>query len=203
MLLLDPFDIAPRARRHATAAWLLLGVAVVFALASAALFARSWNDAQVAREALAAARKALSSHARSENKLAEQREPADLVRARLELQRVLNLSWSGLFDILEGSTKAVEARVTVAALAPVRLRAQGVEIGITALAATPDAMLLYLQTLQADRRVRQVQLVSQQAATVGPASVVRFQATLLLDRSASDGSLAAQSTHAAAGGMRE
>ena len=201
MLLLDPFDIAPRAKRHATAAWLLLGVAVVFALASAALFAQSWNDAKVAREELAAARKVLSSHARAESRLAEQREPADLVRARLELQRVLNLSWSGLFDILEGSTKAVESRVTVAALAPVRLRAQGVEIGI--LAATPDAMLLYLQTLQADRRVRQVQLVSQQAATVGPASVVRFQATLLLDRSASDGSLAAQSAHAAAGGMRE
>lgn len=199
MFLQDPFDIAPHARRHAPSAWLLFAVGMAFAAACAVLFARSWGEARQAQVDLVAARGALKAQARAQSKLAEQREPGDVVRARLELQQVLNLSWSGLFDILEGATKAVEARVTVAALAPVVLRPRGAEIGITGLAATPDAMLLYLQTLQADRRIRQVQLVSQQTASAGAASVIRFQATLLLDRSASDATLAHSSAPVAAG----
>lgn len=188
MFLHDPFDIAPRARRHPPAAWCLFAVGVACALVSATLLARGLVAASTAQDEIAAARAALKSQVRTEARVAAQREPADLVRARLELQQVLNLSWSGLFDLLEGATKAVDARVTIAALAPVRLRPQGVEIGITGLAASPDAMLQYLQTLQADRRISQVQLASQQPATVSGASVIRFQASLLLDRSASDAS---------------
>jgi hypothetical protein len=184
MFVLDPFDIAPQARRYTPAAWILLAVSVIFAMATATALVRTWKQAAVAADAASNARQALRAQTLSEAALADEaaRKPSEGVRARLELQRVLNVSWSGLFEMLEGATKAVEGRVTITALAPVRLRPEGAEVGITALAATTDAMLQYLQTLQADMRVRQVQLVAQQTTSLGGAPVIRFQATLLLDR---------------------
>jgi len=183
MFVQDPFDIAPQARRHTPAALGLLLAGVAFALFAAFQLARAWSSISHADEELADARQALRSQSLKDSAAVAEaaREPADGLRARLELQRILNLSWSGLFGILESATKAVDGRVTISSLAPVKLRPEGAEISVTALAATSDAMLQYLKALQADRRVQQVQLVSQQPATLGTAPVLRFQVSVLLE----------------------
>lgn len=184
MYIQDPFDIAPHATRHTPVAWGVLLAGAAVAAFAALHFARAWESTAGADEELGAARQALRAQALKASALASEqaRAPTDAVRARLELQRILNLSWSGLFDVLEAATKAVDRRVTISSLAPVKLRPAGAEVGVTALAATPDAMLQYLKALQEDRRVQQVQLVSQQLTTFGSAQVLRFQVAILLDR---------------------
>jgi len=184
MLVQDPFNVAPHAKRHTRAAWVLLILSLVVALAASAALARSWRRFASAAEDLASTQRTLRAQARKEAADAAEstRKPTGEVRARLELQQVLNVSWSGLFEVLEGATKVVDGRVTVSALAPVRLRPDGAELGITALAVNSDAMLQYLQAMQTDLRVKQVQLVAQQGATANGAAVLRFQATLVLDR---------------------
>jgi len=184
MLIRDPFDIAPRASRHTPAAWGLLAMSVALAAVSATALARSWAAAADAAAVAVAARNEVEAVARRQASQAAEaaRPPSGDMRARLEIQRILNVSWTGLFEVLEGATKAVDGRVVVSALAPARLRPEGAELSITALAADTDQMLQYLQVMQANLRVKQVQLVSQEKATVGGAAVLRFQATLLLDR---------------------
>lgn len=184
MLIQDPFDIAPAAQRYTPAAWLLLAVAFGFAAVASTQLLHACEQASAAQDELQQIQRTLR---RQEKKAAEAadlaREPGDLVRARLQLQRVLNVSWSGLFELLEGATKLVDGRVTLSSLAPVRLRPEGAEIGITGLAASSDAMLQYLKFLDAHPQVLQVQLVSRQAETLNGAAVLRFQAKVLVDRS--------------------
>lgn len=202
MFVRDPFDIAPHASRHTPAAWVLLVMSVAVAVLSAYACARSWEEAADARTVATDLRNELQAHLQKEASRAAEaaRKPSEEARARLEVQRILNISWTGLFEVLEGATKVVDGRVVVAALAPARLRPDGAELKITALASDTDHMLQYLQALQADLRVKRVQMVSQETATVSNTPVVRFQATLLLDRpSASIGLPGARTTQALLG----
>lgn len=182
MLIEHPFDIAPHARRFTPAAWCLLTIGLAFAIVCASEFARSWKQGMQDQQELAALRGELAARTRAAAALEgeQTKEPAERVQARLVLQRALNLSWSGLFQVLEDATQAVDGRVAVSALAPVRLRPEGAEVRITALAATPDAMIEYLRAMQKDARIQQLQLTAQQPATVGGANVIRFQASVLL-----------------------
>jgi len=184
MFVQDPFDIAPRARRFTAAAWAALAVSVLMFGAAAALLARGWMDAAVASTKMTDVRSELQALTQRKAMQAAEasRKPSEETRARLELQRILNVSWTGLFEVLESATKAVDGRVVIAALAPTRLRPDGAELSLTALASDTDQMLQYLQAVQSDRRVKQLQFVSQEKAAVNGSPVIRFQATLLLDR---------------------
>lgn len=186
MFVQHPFDIAPHARRFTPAAWCLLAIGLAFAAFCTWQFAESWQRGKQDEQALAALRDELAARNRMAMTLANEasREPAERVQARLGLQRALNLSWSGLFQVLEDATEAVDSRVALAALAPVQLRPDGAEVRITALAATPEAMFEYLRSMQKDPRIQQLQLTAQQPATVGGAAVIRFQAAVLLQGAA-------------------
>lgn len=184
MFTRDPFDVAPGASRHTRISWLLLIAGLLFAAGCAAVLHSRWQAHQEAQAQWRSVREQRAAQARA---LATQRtQPADAatqsrLRAQQELAYMLRLSWNSLFDALESAGQQVEGRATVLSLAPARAQADTVDIGITGLAVSEQALLEYLRALQAHPYVRQALLVSQQPAVHAGAPVARFQLTLQWD----------------------
>lgn len=182
MFLADPFDIAPGARRHPPAAWVALAIGLLFAAACAVPFVTTLQSISRAEQYRAGTRDLLKARADAEAaaRLARS-EPLALARIKAQqaLQDHLRMSWTGLFDALELASGEAKGEATVLTLAPIATRGDAAEISITAMATSVPVMLAYVRSLQASEHVREVQLSSQQPATMGGAATVKFQLTLL------------------------
>lgn len=182
MFQVDPFDLAPGARRHPPAAWLALALGVAFAAGSAFPLMTSLQSMAQAEHARIDARNTLRKKADAEAtaRLA-QADPVALARIKAQqaMQNQLRMSWTSLFDALELASGETKGGATVLSLAPVGTRADAAEIAITAMATSVPAMLTYVKALQTSEHIREVRLSTQQPATSGAVATVRFQLTLL------------------------
>jgi hypothetical protein len=183
MFARDPFDLAPTAQRPTRAAWTLFIVGLLFALVCGAVLQRSVRAVQHAREAATAQQEVMLAQKRRDAAAREQaKDPVavERVRAQQQLQRNLRMSWSGLFDALEGAARKVNGRVSVTALAPAKADADLAQVNITGVALTNDVLLDYVEALQDQSHVKQAALTGQEPAQgVGGAPVVRFHLSLV------------------------
>lgn len=182
MFLNDPFDIAPGHRRQRPASWAILAIGAVFCVVCGIHAARSFKTFQEARAATQDVKSALQAKRKRDELVRAQQAvaPVEATKAELALQHALVRSWSGIFGTLELATKAVAGRATITSIAPVRLRPEGTEINITALALSNDAMVQLLQALSFGPLTRDVQLLNQQPVNLSGRPAVRFQAVILL-----------------------
>lgn len=174
----DPFDVAPSAPRYTPLAWLAFALGLLVALLCAIQLVRSVQDWYRIQNDVAHARVAWEQAAQRHSRSLTTESPQE-TEAKLTLQRLLRLSWTGLFATLEAAGQRVEGRAAVTALSPVKLREGTIEVSITGLAVSPDHMLQYLRALEGQPQVHDIQLASQQPAAQGGIEVVRFQAILL------------------------
>lgn len=182
MFIPDPFDLAPGARRHPRAAWIVLAAGVAFAALCALPLVRTLESRSRAEEDLTLAVK--TSRMRTDAEVAArlaQTEPVALerIKAQQALQNQLRMSWTSLFDALEAASGEAKGGATVLSLAPVASRSGAAEIAITAMATSVPVMLTYVRSLQSSAHIREVQLSAQQPASSGGEAMVRFQLSLL------------------------
>lgn len=181
MFTSDPLDLAPAAQRPTRAAWLLLGVGLVFALACAMVLQRSAAAVHRALDVAAAQEAARAAQARREAAArARTEDPAALekLRARQQLQRALRMSWSGFFGALEAAAAKVDGRVSIVSLAPTQA---GVEprVHVTGLALNTESLLDYVEALEYQPQVKDVMLTAQEPIQSGGKSVLRFHLSLV------------------------
>jgi Tfp pilus assembly protein PilN len=166
MLVRDPFDIAPAAQRPTRAAWLLLAVAVVFAVAAGLVLARSVTELKQARDAAQAGAEAARAQQRLEAAaLQRASDPAALEtsRARAQLTRSLrDRSWDELFGALERAGSSVDGRVSITSLSSNREQDGAPVIKLSGLSANNESLLQYVDALQSDRSIRSATLTSQE-----------------------------------------
>jgi hypothetical protein len=184
MFVRDPFDIAPKAPRQTQASWVTLAAGLLFVALCAWPLVRSMQAMKQAEAASQGARAALNARADSQRTARQrQNDPAFLeqVKAQQKLQQILRMSWSGLFDALESAAQEVRGGAVILSLVPVKTQADAAQVGITALAVSPQIMIDYIGALQKNPHVRQVELTMQQPTVKAGAHVVRFQASVLWD----------------------
>ncbi|MBA2673399.1 PilN domain-containing protein [Ramlibacter sp.] len=185
MFVRDPFDVAPGASRHTRASWLTLIVGLVFAVFCGSLFEQSLQAQRTAEENVRRQRELLDARARKAA-AAQRVQPVDAaalekMRAQQDLQRILRMSWTGLFDALEAAGQQVEGRATVVSLAPSKTQADAAQVNLTGLAVSNTVLVDYIRALEANPYIRQAQLMAQQPAVSAGAPVVRFQLAVLWD----------------------
>jgi Tfp pilus assembly protein PilN len=182
MFVRDPFDVAPGASRHTRASWITLVAGLLFAGGCGMLLQRS-HDALRQAEARAQAQQREQQARAAAQQRVQQVDPAtlDRMRAQQDLQRILRMSWTGLFEALEAAGQQVEGRASVLSLTPARTQADAAEVGITGLAVSNAVLVDYIRALQANPSIRQAQLTMQQPATSAGVPVVRFQLAVLWD----------------------
>jgi hypothetical protein len=182
MLTRDPFDIAPAAGRPTPAAWVALALGVLFTVASAVTLERSLAARGRAQESARAQEDAKRAEAqRTATARAQANDPVarEKLRAQQQLQGMLRMSWTGLFDSIEQAARKVDGRVTVTSLAPIKTQNEAAEMSLAGLALNTDALLEYIEALQEQKRVRSVTLTSQQLAQSSGATVTRFHLLLV------------------------
>lgn len=183
MFSLDPFDIAPRARRHAPASWIVLAAGTVVAMLGVlALF--SGFEALSAAEDLAAESKARRQASRRAEAVLEgsrAKLSPQAVKILQELNPHARVSWHGLLDLLESAGKEVEGGAVVVTLAPATQEAGRSQITMTGLAVSTPMMINYIRALERQPRIAEVRLATQQPAREAGAEVVRFQFSMILD----------------------
>jgi hypothetical protein len=178
----DAFDIAPLTPRHTSASWLVLivGSAVfLFCAWSLADSVNALDRANTASKDLVSAAQALAKSKRAASKLQSDPKAAAITKAQRALEKLSRISWSDLFEALELAAYEVDDGVSIISLVPSNTQGDAALVNITALAVSPKMMLTYVQALQEDAHVRQVEITSHQPeAKVGP-TAIRFQATVL------------------------
>lgn len=180
----DPFDIAPHAPHHTRASWYALLAGLLFATLCAWPLARgmqAMNQAEAASRGARAALHALADEQRGASLRQNDPRFLDQVRAQQKLQQILRMSWSGLFDALESAVQSVRGGAVIVSLVPVKTQADAAQVGITALAISPQVMIDYIGALQRNPHVRQVELTMQQPAVKAGAQGLRFQVSVLWD----------------------
>jgi Tfp pilus assembly protein PilN len=178
----DPFDLAPGAGRHTPAGWIALAAGLLFAALCTVPFLRTVQSLTRAEQVRLEASNALKAKTDAEAaaRLAKA-DPVTLQRIKTQqaLQNQLRMSWTSLFDALEAASAGASGGATILSLTPIAPRADAAEIAITAMATSVPVMLTYVRSLQASEHMREVRLTTQQPATSGGVSTVRFQLSLL------------------------
>jgi hypothetical protein len=178
----DAFDIAPLNPRHTAASWLVLiagGSLFVLCAWSLADSVNAMDQANAASKDVVSAAQAFAKSKRAASKLQSDPKAAEITKAQRALEKLSRISWSDLFEALELSAYEVDHGVSIISLVPSNTQGDAALVNITALAVSPKMMLTYVQALQEDAHVRQVEITSHQPDTkVGP-SAIRFQATVL------------------------
>ena len=163
-------DFAPAARVHSPTSTMLLASGAL-ALASIGYpFGQTWWAQSEA------ARKVVEVQAESAGLAADEKRPR-LVGANEQAQQRMNrrvqhellAPWAGLLGALDDATDE-----SVALLVAVP-ESSNRSVRLTVEARDLDAMLKYLGSLQSDRRLSQVILLSHQIQTADPGAPVRFQ----------------------------
>lgn len=183
----DPFNIAPHAPRHTRASWMVLAAGLLFAGGCIWPLAQGIQAMKQATDVHTAANAAVRSQADVQRTaLLRQNDPAALARAKAQqkIQTMLRMSWSGLFGALETAAQAVRGGVSILALVPSNAQANVAQVSVTALAANPHVMLKYVDALQKNSYIRNVEVTMQQPDEKTGPDVIRFQMTVLWDPSA-------------------
>lgn len=177
----EDFNIAPQSRQPVPLAWLLLaGGAVALGLSAFALNQSLdiMHEAQFRAEKLRifTQRQAQAlQRAKLEEGSAANQERA---KARTQILSATQMSWNGIFNALELAAQAVHGGVSITTLVPTSVQSSSAQINLTALAANTPVMWAYIEALQDDPRISQVELTTNQPDMKTAPSVLRFQVSL-------------------------
>jgi hypothetical protein len=178
------FNVAPGAARHTPLAWVVLAGSVVLLGASLYPLSHQLGLLNTAKSTQTALAKSLQREAAEQRKrLGElnNAEAQEREKIRARIQEFTHMSWDGIFDALEMAADSVHAGVSIISLAPAKVNGSATQLNITALAANLPIMLAYVDALQKDPRVLQVEISTQQPDEKAGPSVIRFRVSVVLN----------------------
>lgn len=177
LLVESPFEFAPGAARYRPLSWAILAVGACAALSG--LYLTSQAGAQLDDVRSRQTRISKQQNALSEQLRKAESNPAILekIKARRQLETLLQTPWSLMFEALEAATDTVEGRVTLLSMAPNTANPASRKIELTLMAASYPSMLAYTEALSTVSGFSDVRIVSHQFDERSRPATFRFRVT--------------------------
>lgn len=182
--LLRRLNVAPGAPKYSGLSWVMLWAGLSSVVVAAWLMNERASALVVAEsERATLQRMRLAQEATQRQAAAQATSPAAIARtkARQDLEHAAQSPWFVLFDALEYAAREARGTVSLVSLVPSIGTGAIREARITAIAASPQAMLLYVETLRRDSRLVLAELSGHQADPPAGADAVRAQVTIRWD----------------------
>jgi Tfp pilus assembly protein PilN len=176
-LVESPFEFAPDAPRYRTLSWLILAAGACIALAG--LYISSRAGAQLEGVRSQQAKISRQQNALSEQMRRAENNPALLekIKAKRQLEALLQTPWSLMFEALEAAADTVEGRVTLLSMVPNTANPASRKIELTLMASNYPSMLAYTEALGTVSGFSDVRIVSHQLDERSSPATFRFRLT--------------------------
>ncbi len=177
-------NIAPASRRPPPVAWLALALSLCCVVTCGYFLImglRALDEARAHNASLEKSRTTQANDLRKLKMVQSSPEAREHDKALQQVLRYAQMSWDGILDALEVAADAVHGGVSLVALVPANVTPSSVQLSMTALAANAPVMLAYLEALQQDPRVLQVDITTQQPEPKLSPSAIRFMVTTTLN----------------------
>jgi len=174
-LVESPFEFAPGAARYRPLSWLILAAGACVALSGLYMTSRAGAQLEGVRSQQAKISK--QQNALSEQMRQAENNPALLekIKARRQLEALLQTPWSLMFEALEAAADTVEGRVTLLSMVPNTANPASRKIELTLMASSYPAMLAYTEALASVSGFSDVRIVSHQLDERGTPPTYRFR----------------------------
>jgi len=176
-LVESPFEFAPDAPRYRPLSWLILAVGICVALSGLYITLRAGTQLEGVRSQQAKI-------ARQQSALSEQMRQAETnpallekLKARRQLEALLQTPWSLMFEALEAAADTVEGRVTLLSMSPNTANQASRKIELTLMASSYPSMLAYTEALSTVSGFTDVHIVSHQLDERSTPATFRFRLT--------------------------
>lgn len=176
-LVESPFEFAPDAARYRPLSWLILAAGVCIALAG--LYISLHAGAQLEGVRSQQAKISKQQNALSEQLRRAENNPAMLekIKAKRQLEALLQTPWSLMFEALEAAADTVEGRVTLLSMVPNTANPASRKIELTLMASNYPSMLAYTEALTTVSGFSDVRIVSHQLDERSSPATFRFRLT--------------------------
>ena len=176
-LVESPFEFAPDAPRYHPLSWIILAAGVC--AASAGLYISSRAGAQLENVRSQQAKISKQQNALNEQMRQAENNPAMLekIKAKRQLEALLQTPWSLMFEALEAAADTVEGRVTLLSMVPNTANPASRKIELTLMASSYPSMLAYTEALTTVSGFSDVRIVSHQLDERGSPAAFRFRVT--------------------------
>lgn len=181
-LIESPFEFAPGAPRYRPLSWLILAAGICAAFSGLYMTSRAGEQLEGVRAQQARIFKQQS--ALSEQMRQAENNPAlfEKIKARRQLEALLQTPWSLMFEALEAAADTVEGRVTLLSMVPNTANPASRKIELTLMASNYPSMLAYTEAMSTVSGFSDVRIVSHQFDERSSPAAFRFRLTASWNR---------------------
>jgi Tfp pilus assembly protein PilN len=182
LLVESPFEFAPGAARYRPLSWIILAVGVCAALAGLYLTSRAGALLEGVRSQQTKISKQQSTLAQQMRQAENNPAMLEKIKARRQLEALLQTPWSLMFEALEAAADTVEGRVTLLSMVPNTANPASRKIELTLMASNYPSMLAYTEALSSVSGFSDVRIVSHQFDERSNPATFRFRLTASWNR---------------------
>lgn len=178
----SPFEFAPGAPRYRPLSWLILAMGACAALAGVYMTSQAGAQLEGIRSQqakISRQQSALNEQLRQAENSPAQREK---IKARQQLESLLQTPWSLMFEALEAAADSVEGRVTLLSMTPNTANPASRKVELALLASSYPSMLAYTKALGTVSGFSDVRIVSHQLDEHASPAAFRFRLTASWNR---------------------
>ncbi|AYQ29521.1 MULTISPECIES: hypothetical protein [unclassified Polaromonas] len=174
-LVESPFEFAPGAARYRPLSWIILAAGACMALSGLYVTSRSGTQLESVRSQQAKISKQQISIAKQMRQVENDPAMLEKLKARRQLEALLQTPWSLMFEALEAATDTVEGRVTLLSMVPNVSDQNSRKIELTLIASSYPSMLAYTDALGTVSGFSDVRIVSHQLDERSTPTTFRFR----------------------------
>jgi Tfp pilus assembly protein PilN len=174
-LVESPFEFAPGAARYRPLSWVILAVGLCAALAGLYMTSRAGALLEGVRSQQAKISKQQSTLAQQMRQAESNPAMLEKIKARRQLEALLQTPWSLMFEALEAAADTVESRVTLLSMVPTTTNPASRKIELTLMASSYPSMLAYTEALTTVSGFSDVRIVSHQLDERATPATFRFR----------------------------
>lgn len=162
LLVESPFEFAPGAARYRPLSWIILALGVCAALLGLYMTSRAGALLEGVRSQQAKISKQQSTFAQQMRQAENNPALLEKIKAKRQLEALLQTPWSLMFEALEAAADTVEGRVTLLSMVPNTASPLNRKIELTLMASSYPSMLAYTEALTTVSGFTDVRIVSHQ-----------------------------------------
>ncbi len=174
-LVESPFEFAPSAARYRPLSWIILAAGACVTLSGLYVTFRTGAQLEAVRTQQAKLSKQQSTLSEQMRKAESNPAMLEKIKARHQLEALLQTPWSLMFEALEAAADTVEGRVTLLSMVPNTVNPASRKIELTLMAASYPSMLAYTEALGTVSGFSEVRIVSHQFDERSTPATFRFR----------------------------